>query len=530
MISFNTFVSKASAIHNNRYTYLKETFKGSSHPITIICPEHGKFIKTGSNHITLKQGCPHCTAAQRRCSFEDFVKRATKKHKSKYTYDKDSYISLSHKIKISCPEHGEFFQKAETHLKCGCPKCGYAQRDKSITKTFDFFVRKARNIHGDKYTYVREKFTSVSKPVTIICPIHGEFKQNGYNHLKNTGCKKCGILQRSKNDRIGFSTFVANARQIHGDKFTYDKNSYTTQTGDVTICCPKHGEFSIKAYTHTAGTGCRKCSSARSSYELQIEELLSSVTYKATDRTVIKPLELDFYLPELSLAIEIDGHFWHRELLISKEESIIKYSKCKEKGIRLITFYDVEIRDRLPAVKNIILNTLKQTSKLDARKLECKDVPLSEARLFLNTYHLQGWTPAFITKGLYHKEQLVSLMSFRHHKEGTELARYCSIANVRGGSARLLHSAKIRTKLVSFCDHRVFTGDMYSRLGFTLTKVYPYNFRYFHNNKMYHRMAFNKKELTRKFGITKDIIKNQEEHRFQKVWSIGYSRYDLFPT
>lgn len=32
-------------------------------------------------------------------------------------------------------------------------------------------------------------------PVTIICPIHGEFQQKPYKHLQGQGCPICGQIK-----------------------------------------------------------------------------------------------------------------------------------------------------------------------------------------------------------------------------------------------------------------------------------------------------------------------------------------------
>lgn len=54
----------------------------------------------------------------------------------------------------------------------------------------DTFIEKASEIHN-KYDYSKIDFKNVNTKVTIICPIHGEFEQLPYNHLKGQGCRKC---------------------------------------------------------------------------------------------------------------------------------------------------------------------------------------------------------------------------------------------------------------------------------------------------------------------------------------------------
>jgi hypothetical protein len=53
------------------------------------------------------------------------------------------------------------------------------------------FISKAINIHGRKYGYSEVTYSTMSQLVTIICDIHGEFKQTAKVHLNGSGCPKC---------------------------------------------------------------------------------------------------------------------------------------------------------------------------------------------------------------------------------------------------------------------------------------------------------------------------------------------------
>ena len=53
------------------------------------------------------------------------------------------------------------------------------------------FIEKAKKIHGDKYNYSKINYIDSHTPITIICPIHGEFKQSASSHLNGSGCPKC---------------------------------------------------------------------------------------------------------------------------------------------------------------------------------------------------------------------------------------------------------------------------------------------------------------------------------------------------
>lgn len=71
------------------------------------------------------------------------------------------------------------------------------------------------------------------------------------------------------------------------------------------------------------------------------------------DRTVLKPYELDIYLPELKIGIEFNGTYWHG-LENVKSHDLIKQKICKEKNIKLIIVTENHwLRDRVSVIENI---------------------------------------------------------------------------------------------------------------------------------------------------------------------------------
>ena len=122
------FILYANDKHNNKYDYSKSVYNGATTPLTIICPEHGEFHMRPHNHLS-GQGCPKCgklkLGVYRKNNTENFIERATLKHKGKYDYSKVDYINNYTKVCIICPEHGEFWQKPNDHLRgIGCFQCG----------------------------------------------------------------------------------------------------------------------------------------------------------------------------------------------------------------------------------------------------------------------------------------------------------------------------------------------------------------------------------------------------------------------
>ena len=122
------------------------------------------------------------------------------------------------------------------------------------------FIFKSISIHNNKYNYSLVVYKNIRTCVTIICPIHGEFKQKPLLHLRGSGCQKCGLKLISSNQMISKEDFIVKARNIHGNKYDYSKLRYDGYNNKGIIICPIHGEFEQFLTNHLKGSGCKKCS------------------------------------------------------------------------------------------------------------------------------------------------------------------------------------------------------------------------------------------------------------------------------
>ena len=109
---------------------------------------------------------------------------------------------------------------------------------------------------------------NVNNLLTIICPVHGEFKQRGNSHLKGSSCKKCYEDKRNLKE----SDFISICNQKHGYKYLYEKIGFKSIKKNITITCPIHGDFEQLASRHIKGQGCRKCSD--DSRRLNVEDFI----------------------------------------------------------------------------------------------------------------------------------------------------------------------------------------------------------------------------------------------------------------
>lgn len=137
--STNEWIEKARKIHGNKYDYSKVEYKSARENVIVICPEHGEFSIRPDNH-NHGQGCPVCRYIKSsnaiRKNVDDFVFECKNIHGDKYDYSKVDYKNNKTKVCIICPEHGEFWQTPDNHLRGkGCPKCSQSKLEEE-TKEF----------------------------------------------------------------------------------------------------------------------------------------------------------------------------------------------------------------------------------------------------------------------------------------------------------------------------------------------------------------------------------------------------------
>jgi hypothetical protein len=190
------FIEKCKKIHNDKYDYSLVNYKGSKNKVEIICPTHGIFKQKPYNHLT-GQGCKICTLDNNIKTLNNFINECKKIHNDKYDYSLVNYIGNKYKIKIICPIHGEFEQRASNHLSGqNCIKC-----ENKNKKTNEEFIMKSTQVHYNKYDYSLVNYIGNKYKIKIICPIHGEFEQSPSSHINGCGCSVCSESKGEKEIR-----------------------------------------------------------------------------------------------------------------------------------------------------------------------------------------------------------------------------------------------------------------------------------------------------------------------------------------
>ena len=217
--------------------------------------------------------------------------------------------------------------------------------------------------------------------------------------------------------------------------------------------------------------------------EMEVASKFNSVELHT--RKVISPLELDIYIPELKLAFEINGNFWHCSKNKKRNYHQNKTIQCAKKGIRLVHIFEYELKNK--EIRPKVLKFIQSLSNKDTNKeiLYARNLDIHEekntnvVRKFLEENHLQGYATSSKNIALYNGNEIVAIMTFgkpRFDNEfDYELIRLCFKDNIGivGGAEKMFNyfiEHNSNKSIVTYCDISKFTGNVYTRLGFVADK------------------------------------------------------------
>jgi hypothetical protein len=163
-LSVEDFARRSSEVHNNFYDYSKiSEFKNMHETVEIVCPIHGSFFQTPTNHLHNAFGCAKCadirTGQAIRLSQEEVIDRFKSVHGDRFGYSEVVYDGIYVPVKIWCKTHLDwFYQKPADHFSAvGCKKC--VDKGFSTEKPAYFYINKV----GDN--------VALKVGITNVCPI-----------------------------------------------------------------------------------------------------------------------------------------------------------------------------------------------------------------------------------------------------------------------------------------------------------------------------------------------------------------------
>jgi hypothetical protein len=303
-----------------------------------------------------------------------------------------------------------------------------------------------------------------------------------WRNYKSKGCVRCRKQTKYTEEQV---------KQILNKEGYNLTSQYENVQSTITAICPNDHEYSFTFTNFLQGYRCGKCSNKNSKPEFEIIDELNKLNIQSIhgDRKLIKPKELDIYIPSHKLAIEYCGLYWHREQSCPPQYHYDKMKLCNDKQVRLITIFEDEWINNKQICLSRIKNALNISNKtIYTRDCQTKQIDLNTAYLFLNSNDLQKDQKGTVAFGLYYQGQLIQVIVGEDFDN--EVLLINSIVSkidtvIIEGDSKLFESLKQyaidnRYKQIRVrCDIRWETGAMYQQLGFMLVDQTRYSPHYF---------------------------------------------------
>jgi hypothetical protein len=476
------FILRARAIHGDRYDFSKTKYGSAHEQVTVTCKVHGDIQTRPANFLSGK-GCRHCgrviAAESQANTTAGFIEVAKSKHGDRYDYSRTDYKGATRKVVIGCVAHGYFLQTPQNHLQNnGCKQCGLEARALTRMMTNEEFIRRAKIIHGDRYSYSRVEYQGVFKKVEILCQDHGYFSQTPDRHLAGCGCSGCAAVGPSLPE-LELLDFV---RTLDPDV----EGSNRSVIGNL---------------------------------ELDI--------FSAKHRIAVEFHGLYYHSDKFRPA-----NYHLDKLKLCQTEGIDLIQVFEDE-------WADPIKRRI--VESIIQSRFwRYSNRIAARKTEKRKVSAKEARAFLTDNHIQGFTPADHYDGLYSKGELVSLMLMSKpraaitkakSKYDLELVRFASKLNtqVQGGFTKLLKPYQDRS-IVTYCDRRVFNAKGYEKCGFVKMRNNAPEYYYTKGGKRFSRYGFQRSKLASKLKEFDPALTERENmlyNGYHRIYGCGTTTFAL---
>ena len=273
--------------------------------------------------------------------------------------------------------------------------------------------------------------------------------------------------------------------------------------------------------------------------ERDISEFIESLgfTVERNRRDLLEPscLEIDIHIPELNIAFEYNGLYWHSYSHVPTIEERRyhrrKYELAQSNGIKLF-FLTSDLN--MEKIKRFVASKLKKSRRIFARKCELFTPSISEYEQFCEDNHIQGYTSASVRYALRYEGRMVGAIGFNRNKEGEWLLNrmvFCDDMIV-GGAKKLLTAFRreYSGRIISYSSNHYSDGSLYVNLGFEMTGEHDTDLWYVKNEKFVNRRNLQKKKMEamfENFDPTKTEISNALNNNYRVYYGPGTKTWVL---
>ena len=401
-------------------------------------------------------------------------------------------------------------EEKETHA---CLKCGKIIPKRSNGK--DVFFCSSKCSANSPQTNKKRKETNLQKYGTLNVfqnqNIKEKIKQTnrqkyGEDSITKTDIYKRNIYDKAYENLQRFNEFVIPLFP----KEEYIGSNFNTEYNWL---CKKCNNQFHKTYVNGLMPLCPKCHHT-SNIEKQIIQFLlkHNISFDQNKRSIIPPYELDIYIPQHNLAIEIDGLYWHSEdFLNDKEYHLRKTNLCKNKNINLIHIFEDEIKLKFPIVISNLKHLLGLCKyQINQSKYFIKEISPQLKDKFLQKYHLEPNDNSDIYLGAYYKNYLISLICLTQNYSSIKIHKivYLYNFNVINIESKFIEYILdiYKPKEISFEINNRWNIYNFEKIGFILKNTTDIDYSYFQNSDTSKR--YFKHEIS-------------DVNNYNKIWDCG---------
>lgn len=249
-------------------------------------------------------------------------------------------------------------------------------------------------------------------------------------------------------------------------------------------------------------TICTICNPLNNTVSLGESELIEFITnnYNGTillqNRTIITPYELDIYLPELNIAFEFNGLYWHSELQKGDSKYHQNKSKmCTKHGIKLIHIWEDLWEFKNELTKNKILLELNKIKQIIPENYNIIQVSTEDTKSFIKQNNINGWIPSQINYGIYIDNNIISIISISINDNVCEINNFCELDIYKTFDILfnyIINDTSI-TNIIRYEKYDWYSNNIQNK--FKLKKITEFGFSWIINKKRYNRFKINKQKL-----------------------------------
>lgn len=553
----------------------KLTLQSKMNGVTRICKECGKQFKPKNGTQVYCPG-PHTTRCKICCKLIEYTCSPKEKPvycskacrnigkqqtvKSRYGVNNVSELQ-SVKDKISVANSSETV-KAKREMTC-MQRYGV----QNVSQNAEIRNKLSTIMKSDRYLTNRAN-TCLAKYGTVSPMQNEEIKQKQIeSNIDKYGTPGHPWTQSTYSKIVSNSNKLKSYIEFKNDPKQYIESNYASKPSIFELQSDL-GVTDTPIYDILIANNCADAISHNySSIEVEVVDFLTStcpsIQIIQNDRTIIKPLELDIYLPEYKLAIECNPAATHNSSIQDPWGSGIKHYKyhqnksiqCQKAGVFLFHIFGYEWKNNRYVIQSMIKNLLnKNDFHYGARQCYICNLNSKDCNDFLIKNHRQGATQSSVRLGLRlkHTDELVSVMTFgkprnalginnNTSKDDWELSRFCNKQNttVVGSASKLfkyfISNYEFNT-IFSFSDFAHTRGNLYKKLGFSYIHTSAPNYVWCTIDDSIHmnRVSCQKRNLRRLFNDdsidTDNLTERQimESHNFVQVYDSGVIRWEYY--